>query len=82
MIFQDYSDAIDYHRKAIQLKKSDTDQNLNNIGLAYFEEGNYTEAMNYLNQALQKNPYNYHAKVNLALVYKELGNLDKAIAIL
>ncbi len=64
------------------MNKKDADYYLNNIGLAYYEMENYNEALNYLNQALKKNPHNYHAYVNLALVYKELGNLDKAIAIL
>jgi tetratricopeptide (TPR) repeat protein len=43
---------------------------------------NYQEALNYLNQAIASNPRNYHAKINLALVYKQLGSLDKSITIL
>ena len=42
----------------------------------------FNEALNHLNQAIQKNSRNSGAQINLALVYKQMGNLDKALQIL
>lgn len=62
MIFREYEQSVEYQKKAMALKQAtDTDQNLNNIGLACYEQGNYNEALNHLNQSLKKNPHNYHA---------------------
>ncbi|CDW76023.1 tpr domain containing protein [Stylonychia lemnae] len=82
MMFMEFKQCIEFNKKAIALKKSEQDQNLSNIGLAYYEMEDYNEALNHLNQAIDKNSRNFGAKINLALVYKHMGNLDKALQIL
>eukprot|EP00347_Sterkiella_histriomuscorum_P008214 403345942 len=82
MIFNEYKNCIEYHKKAIPLKYTAQDENLCNIGLAYHELEDYNEALVHLNQAIQKNPRNLYAKVNQALVYKDMGNYERAQAIL
>jgi Tfp pilus assembly protein PilF len=44
--------------------------------------GDSVEALNALQESLRLNPNCVHAMVNVALVYKSTGELDKAISIL
>lgn len=46
----DYPNAIEYYKKALNLKPTDTDIAYY-IGALYSDTGNYTEAENYLNKA-------------------------------
>ena len=48
--------------------------------IQYFSpgQGDYTKALDYLTQCLQRNPRHFEAHYNLGNVYSELGNLDLA----
>jgi tetratricopeptide (TPR) repeat protein len=45
-----------------------------------FDEGKYTEAIDLCREFLEKNPQAYQAHLNIGDCYKEMGELDKAIA--
>ena len=53
-----------------------------NMGLAYIELSEYNEAINSLQTALNLDPRCSYALMNLALVHKKQGNLDKALGFL
>ena len=82
MIYSDFRNCMEFNKKALALKQQDQDHNLCNIGLCLFELGEFNDSLNYLNQALQKNPKNFSAKIDMALAYKEMGDYDRAITIL
>ena len=44
-----------------------------------FQQGNKNEAINQLNLFLKKNPSDYIARYNLALMYEHIDNVDLAI---
>lgn len=56
---KNFADAINYHNKALRIRKSELKNNyltlasLNNIALVYQESGNYFKAIEYLNSALK-----------------------------
>jgi tetratricopeptide (TPR) repeat protein len=52
-----------------------------NLAAAYISDKKYKEAFQYLNEALILEPHNYDALNNLAELYGQTGNLDKAISI-
>jgi len=52
MMFMEYKHCIEFNKKALNCKKMDQDQNMSNIGLAYYEMEDYNEALNHLNQAI------------------------------
>ncbi len=52
------------------------------MGLAYFELSEYNEAINSLQTALNLDPMCSYALLNLALVHKKQGNLEKALGFL
>ncbi len=82
-MFEDFRSCIEYNQKALALKKlSMQDKNYCNIGIAYLELQDYNEAIEALNKSIEINPKSTNSLINLALVYKHLGNLDKAIKIL
>jgi tetratricopeptide (TPR) repeat protein len=87
-VFEDFKGCVDINKKAINLKTSQgmvgpqLESNYCNMGLAYYELQDFNEAMNALNQALQFNPRSSSAMLNLALVHKKLGALDKAASLL
>lgn len=45
-----------------------------------FDEGKYTEAIALCREFLEKNPQAYQARLNIGDCYKEMGELDKAMA--
>jgi tetratricopeptide (TPR) repeat protein len=52
------------------------------MGLAYFELSEYNEAINSLQTALNLDPRCAYALLNLSIVFKKQGNLEKALGYL
>lgn len=50
-----------------------------NRGVALYDQGKYTEAIDAYKLALRKNPKDLFAKYNLAVVYQDRGKLDRAV---
>ena len=42
-----------------------------------FQQGNKEDAINQLNLFLDKNPFDYTARYNLALMYENINKIDK-----
>ena len=87
-IFDDYKQCIDLNKKALNLKQTAGQSGIAlvpnhcNMGLAYFELSEYNEAINSLQTALNLDSRCVFALLNLSLVYKKQGNLDKALGFL
>lgn len=89
---QSYSDDFDVFVKFIQDWKIElpreikyaiakrTDE-LNNIGVDYYEEGDIENAINYYNQALSVMPINDDALKNLKICYTETNNIGKLLEV-
>ena len=85
-VFEDYKQCIELNKKAINIRNQQglggQDGNLSNIGLAYFELHDFNEALTAFEQALRMNPKNTSALLNQAIVYKQLGDFEKAVPVL
>jgi tetratricopeptide (TPR) repeat protein len=90
----DYNKALEYHFKALEIRKavlgenhSDTAISYNNIGNVYSYLGEYDKALEYYNKALEITKAvlgENHADTassynNIGVVYDELGDYDKAL---
>ena len=78
-----YNTAIDYGKKAMSLKKSqnqNTNIVSNNLGYAFLQSGNDTEAIRYFNLSLPGAKGELRSLVynNLSQAYKNLGDYKKA----
>jgi tetratricopeptide (TPR) repeat protein len=51
---------------------------LRNLGILYFKQKRYEEAVRNLLEAIRKEPTNHHSQYYLGLAYEALGNLVKA----
>jgi tetratricopeptide (TPR) repeat protein len=69
--------AITQYEKIVKI--SPTVDNLVNLGLAYYEVGNYDDAVNTLNKAVKKDPGHFNALNNLGLALKKNGDIDGAV---
>ncbi|WP_298265949.1 tetratricopeptide repeat protein [uncultured Lutibacter sp.] len=61
----------------IKLDLAGETDNLNNIGVDYYESGDINSAILYYNKALEIYPINDDALKNLIVCYRETGNLEK-----
>ena len=55
-----------------------SDQNLANKGFTAIENGHYADAERMLTEAVQQNPENPYALLNLGTVYQRTGRFDQA----
>ncbi|MDQ7062715.1 MAG: tetratricopeptide repeat protein [candidate division KSB1 bacterium] len=72
-----YNEAITFWIKAISLNAKDPDYYFN-TGIAYFEEKNYQESIENLEQTLKICPIYHKARLILGTVYLKLRKFDKA----
>ncbi len=72
-----YKDAITFWIKAIALNSRDPDYYFN-TGIAHFEEKNYQESIENLEQTLKICPIYHKARLILGTVYLKLRKFDKA----
>ena len=70
----DYDKAIEWFKK--QLNPIVT---LNNLSNAYCRKGDYQQAIEYANQAVNKDPKNKIAMDNLAIAYRKKGDYQQAV---
>jgi len=80
-----YLSGDDKKSKSIltKLKNDSSSYEINfNLGLIYFNELNYTKAVNEFNIALKKNEHLDQIKIYLAISYGELKNYKNAIVVL
>ena len=75
---KEYVSAIEYINKAIKLAVP-TAQFLNNLGIAYRANGQYSEAISAYKQALALEPNNIDIQNNLNRAIKNLNQLNKNI---
>jgi len=74
-----YPDAIRYFEKATQLKEDDINAWFY-LGVCYTQLKKYKKAIDiYENKVLQFSPENIDAMTNLAFIYSETGNSEKAL---
>lgn len=74
-----YPDAIRYFEKATLLKEDDINAWFY-LGVCYTQLKEYKKAIDiYENKVLQFNPENIDAMTNLAFIYSETGNSEKAL---
>ena len=80
----DYSAAEDAYNKILAITTDKASQAFitNALGNAYRDEKNYDTAIEQYTRAIQLDPTLKYPYINLAGVYKTLGQLDKATAIL
>jgi tetratricopeptide (TPR) repeat protein len=76
-----FEDAAEQYKKALnyETKESNKARKYSGIGTAYFQMGRYSEALNYLNQAVKLNPNDSSVYAILSLIYQRQGNFDEAI---
>ena len=90
----DYDKALEYHFKALEIKKDvlgenhpNTAMSYNNIGEVYRNLGNYDKALEYFSKALEifkevlgeNHPNTASYYNNIGAVYYNLGDYDKAL---
>jgi len=51
-----------------------------NLGMEAYADGNYNEALSYLNQSVQLDPNNAYAYYYRGMTYQSLGETERAIA--
>lgn len=85
---EDYQSAVNELEKAIEAG-SDDGRVYYQLAYSYEQSGNLVKAMELyekagsrLNEQDPSHRYHYYAKYNLALLYKDLGNIDSAVSIL
>jgi tetratricopeptide (TPR) repeat protein len=71
--------AIDLYRKAIQIDPLSS-KAYNNLGIAYFEEKEFSKALEAYLKAAKLNPDQLEIRYNLAVLYLVMGQNDKAAA--
>lgn len=77
----DFPRAAGEVKTMVEGEPAPTDQRLVDKAYAEIEHGNYSNAEIYLNSALEINPNNPFALLNLGFVYEKTGREDKARAI-
>jgi hypothetical protein len=73
------ADAIRAYQQALQLRPNSAEV-YNKLGDAHFYAGRFSEAIDSYKQAVRLEPRSAEAYYNLALTYRETGNLDMAEA--
>ncbi len=74
---RNYTDALDKLLEANRLRAGDT-KILNNLGMAYYFKNDTKHALHFITEAIKVDPKNSDARVNLASIYFQLGNLKEA----
>lgn len=74
---RNYTDALDKLIEANRLRPNDT-KTLNNLGMAYYFKNDTKHALHFIAEAIKVDPKNSDARVNLASIYFQLGNLKEA----
>lgn len=77
---QEYTDALSNLLKANAIEKNNPEI-LNNLGMAYFFRGDSALALKCLTEALELDPKNSDAKVNIASIHFKEGNTGAAEAL-
>ncbi len=77
LVNKDYTTALDHLIKANNLKPNQSNI-LNNLGMAFYFKKEMPRALKYLLLALKNGPKNSDARTNLASLYLEINQLDKA----
>jgi tetratricopeptide (TPR) repeat protein len=70
--------SIPFYRKTLA-ERPDDPERLNNLGVALKDDGQFTEAAEILQRALDLQPLNAAAWTNLGSTWKELGKFEAAI---
>ena len=73
----DFVNAIRYLEKSVALNPNSEDA-LTNLSVCLGMTKNYERCIVVLNQVVQLNPNNVSALTNLAVIYRHIGNADKA----
>ncbi len=68
-----------YLRNALAATNDPPPLLLSNLGFTLRAQGKFDEAVRNFNQALKKEPYFLHARVNLGRTYFEMGDLESAL---
>ena len=69
---------VDKYRQTLQ-KRVDFFDGLHNLGLAYFNNGEYRKSVKVLEEACRINSEDLEAKTNLAVAYAYTGEIEKGI---
>lgn len=77
LIMKDYSSAVEYLRKAEEIKESDSKLQ-NNLGMAYYFKNHIEMATKHLKRSIELDNKNSDAKNNLAGIYYQQNNLSPA----
>ena len=77
LIMKDYSSAVEYLRKAEEIKESDSKLQ-NNLAMAYYFKGQAEMAIQHLLRSISLDDKNSDAKNNLAGIYYQQNNLGPA----
>ena len=77
LINKEYTEALGNLIKAYQYNPEDDEINTN-LGMAYYFKRNTAKAVIHLKKALEINPKNIDAKMNIATIYMNMGQLAKA----
>lgn len=77
LINKDYTEALGNLMKAYKYNPEDDEIN-NNLGMAYYFKKNTNKAVIHLKKALDINPKNIDAKMNIATIYMNMGQHAKA----
>lgn len=86
----DYAHAEEWYTKALNIESANphplskirTSNPLNALGSIRLQQGRTDEALLYLERALQNDPDNSHANLNLGKLYLESGQMKEGIALL
>lgn len=77
LVDKDYTKALKNLLEANTYRSDDTKIHTN-LGMAYYFKKNQTLALKHLNYAIELDPKNTDAKLNIATIYMESGNYDLA----
>lgn len=84
-IMEDFNSSIKYNKKAAQLQPDDCSHNKSDIGLAYYrlgllgEQKHFESGFKFCREALELNPMNAMAMVNMGLIYKQQNGIEDAM---
>lgn len=86
----DYAHAEEWYTKALNIEsinshpraKKRSSNPLNALGSIRLQQGRKDEALLYFERALQNDPDNSHANLNLGKLYLDSGQMEKALALL
>ena len=83
MALERYSDAVDSLQKGLSLSKTDTRSSLyQNLGVSYFKQEKYDQAIETLDEGLQYYPLNHSLLYNKAIVLETQNKLVEAVKLL